>query len=66
MEATMKSCLIEIAVNIVHTTERAVLVRDGNREVWLPLAHTEVGPIRQGGNATVTIPEWLAIEKELV
>jgi hypothetical protein len=41
-------------------------VRDGNREVWLPLAHTEVGPIRQGGNATVTIPEWLAIEKELV
>lgn len=65
-EAARKSDLVDIEVEVIHTTDRAVLVDDGDRRVWLPLAQIEVGPIGQRRGATVTMPEWLAIEKELV
>jgi len=61
-----KSDLVDIEVEVIHTTDRAVLVSDGTRRAWLPLAQVEVGPIGPRRGATVTLPEWLAIEKELV
>lgn len=61
-----KSDLVDIEVEIIHTTERAVLVSDGSRRAWLPLAQVEVGPVGPRRGATVTLPEWLAIEKELL
>lgn len=65
-EAARKSDLVDIEVEVIHTTDRVVLVDDGDRRVWLPLAQVEVGPIGPRRGATVTMPEWLAIEKELV
>ena len=65
-EAARKSDLVDIQVEVIHTTDRAVLVDDGDRRVWLPLAQVELGPIGPRRGATVTMPEWLAIEKELV
>ena len=66
MSAQFKSDLIDIAGIIVHQTERAVLFNDGDREVWLPLSHVELGLIGPGRSVTATMPEWLAQEKELI
>lgn len=63
-----KSDLVDIAVQLHHQTERAILVSDdGDREkaVWIPLSQCEVERKRDG-TVIVTMPEWLAIEKGLV
>lgn len=60
--------LIDIDVEIVARTERAVLAHTGNKEeaAWLPLAQIEVASSGFEGIHTVTIPEWLAIDKGLI
>lgn len=58
------SKLIDIACEIRHETDKAVLIADGDREVWLPLSQCEVYRERTG--SIVTLPEWLAKEKGLI
>jgi len=63
----MKSDIIDIEGMVHARTERAVLFStDGNRAnaEWIPLSQIEVEsnhPIW-----TVTLPEWLAMEKGLI
>ncbi|MDH3195539.1 MAG: hypothetical protein OEL78_04415 [Hyphomicrobiales bacterium] len=57
-----RSDLVEIACTVIHQTGRAVLIHDGTRKVWLPLSACEID--FQAG--TVTLPESLAHEKELI
>lgn len=56
-----RSDLIDIAAELRHETERAFLVFDGTRTVWLPKSQVE-----QNDDGTFTMPEWLAKEKELI
>lgn len=60
--------LVEIDVEIVARTERAVLAHTGNKEeaAWLPLAQIEVASSGFEGIHTVTLPEWLAVKEGLV
>lgn len=63
-----KSDLIDLTMYEHHRTERAILVSDDgkrNRAVWLPLSQVEVEK-KSGNIVEVTMPERLAIEKELV
>lgn len=53
--------LVDIAGEIRAQTERAIQFYDGERVVWLPLSQVEVND-----DGTVTMPEWLAMEKELI
>lgn len=53
--------LFDFAGELRHETEGAFLVHDGVRQVWLPKSMTE-----NNDDGTFTLPEWLAIEKELV
>jgi len=65
----MKSNLIDIDVELVHRTEKAVLVHTGNKEaaVWIPLSQCEIEPSSIGGGIqTLTLPEPLAMEKGLI
>ena len=57
--------LVEVGVEIVARTERAVLAHSGNKEeaAWLPLAQIEVTALRFEGIHTITMPEWLAIKE---
>ena len=55
------SNLVDIAAEVRRETERAWLVFDGEREVWLPKSQCERNP-----DKTFTMPEWLASEKELI
>jgi hypothetical protein len=64
----MKSNIIDIDAEVTHRTEKAVLVHTGNKEesVWLPLSQIEIQHSGVGGIETVTLPEWLALEKGLI
>ena len=59
-----KSDLIDLAVEIRAETARAFLVHDGHRDVWLPKSQVEVTETR--GPSIVTLPTWLAKDKELI
>lgn len=64
----MKSNLVDIDVEVTVRTAKAILVHTGNKEeaVWLPLSQIEIAPSGFGGIETVTLPEWLALEKGLI
>jgi len=64
----MKSDLVDLDVTILQRTERAARVRDHETgtEVWLPLSQVEIEPSEDGTHHIATMPEWLAVEKELV
>lgn len=57
----MKTRLYDFAGEKRRETERAFLIFDGTKEIWFPKACTE-----DNGDGTFTVPEWLAIEKEIV
>lgn len=62
MEVGVKSDLVDLELEIRHRTENAILVAEDHDSegVWLPLSQVEVD------GSTVTMPEWLALEKELI
>lgn len=63
-----RSDLTELDLQLHQETDKAILVSDdGNREnaVWLPRSQIEIERGPRGG-ISVTLPEWLAIDKELV
>jgi len=64
----MTEAVVEIDVEIVARTERAVLVHTGNKEeaAWLPLAQIEVNATGFEGIHKITMPEWLATKEGLV
>ena len=63
----MKSELADICVIIRHQTDHAVLVDHGaDSPIWLPLSQIELTPNADGKTHTVTLPQWLAEEKEMV
>jgi len=63
----MKSDLVDIPVIVRHETDKAVLVDHGEGEpVWLPLSRIEIEPNTDGRTHTVALPEWLAMEKEMI
>lgn len=64
----MKSNIIDIDVEVTARTEKAALVHTGNKEeaVWVPLSQVELSPSGFDGIETLSLPEWLAVEKGLV
>ena len=59
--------LADIEVKIVAKTNSAVLVTtDDDNRVWLPLSQIEIDQEPGKSTVTITLPETLAIEKELV
>jgi hypothetical protein len=63
-----KSDLIDLAVEIrcESPSGKAWLVHDGHRDVWIPKSQCEVEHSANGGMVVLTLPEWLAKDKELI
>ena len=59
---------IEFCGEIKHETDAAYLVFDGENEVWLPKSQIQdVKELNKKQNAWLfIIPEWLAIDKEII
>lgn len=49
-------------VKLDDPAKKAILFRIDGKDVWLPRAHIEV----DAEEKVVTMPEWLAIERDLV
>jgi hypothetical protein len=61
----LKSDLTDVTVQLVHETEAAILVSDGDNQVWLPKSQCEYRTTSPG-IIEVTLTERLATEKGLV
>ena len=59
---------IELAVDIIAKTEKAVLVNSGIKESWIPLSQIDdyTDELTVGKSITIFISEWLAETKELI
>lgn len=64
----MKSDLVDIDVQVLHETEKAALVTVDvpDNGVWLPKSKIELSETGIAGIMTVTLPEWLALDKGLI
>lgn len=56
-----KHNIIEIAAELRHTTDKAFLLYDGEKEAWVAKSQVE-----DNGDGTFSMPEWLAMEKEFI
>ena len=64
---TAHSAIIDLTGIVRHQTDRAVLIDTGGKATaWLPLALVDIAPNGDGRTVTVTLPEWLALEKGLI
>ena len=58
---------IALTVEVLAITPHALLVSDGGSKVWIPMSQiAENDNYEVDKMFVITIPEWLAIEKELV
>lgn len=57
---------IEIACEVRRTTDKARLIFDGTKEVWIPESQISDECEDKGKTISIFIPEWLAIDKGLV
>ena len=53
--------IVDLELELLHETNGAYRVTDGKTTTWLPKSQ-----VQNNGDGTFTMPEWLAIEKELV
>jgi predicted kinase len=59
----MSEKLVDIEdIRVLHETEKAYRIDNGTIVFWIPKSQCELSDDRK----TLTLPEWLAIEKELV
>ena len=52
---------VEVEAELRHETDRAFLIFDGEREIWLPKSL-----VKHDGHGEFTMPEWLAMQEELI
>lgn len=60
---------IEVSVTFKHETDRAVLINDGDKDIWLPKSQIDIegGEFPEEGEACeLLVAEWLAKEKGLI
>jgi len=63
----MSDEMVEIHGTIIHETEESILLTDGDSEVWLPLSLIEYDyNCGVGDMVVIEVPEWMAIDKNLV
>ena len=59
--------IIEVATTIRHQTDKAILVDEGKEKIWLPKSQVEIDEHdEKTGAATLSMPEWLAVDKGLI
>ena len=69
--------LVEISCHFVTYTDKAILINDGDQEVWIPQSQIndvtydrddaeEWEDLEPGDSLTIEIPEWLAEKNGLI
>lgn len=71
---TGRSDIVDVTLTRRAEREKAIAFWQGDRDdtgrevwVWLPISQIEIdGPDHRGATVTVSLPEWLAKDKELI
>lgn len=62
--------MIDVTVTFKRATDKALLVNDGDRDIWLPLSQVkcdeDLRTADEGDVLELLVPEWLAKEKGLI
>ena len=60
--------MIDVTVIFKRITDRAVLVNDGDKDIWLPLSQVDYHfcDPEPGDTLELLVPEWLAKEKGML
>lgn len=58
--------LVEIDVEVIAETGKAMLVNDGEKQVWIPISQIKDQCEENGKITSIFITEWLATEKGLI
>ncbi len=61
----MKKELFDLNCKQITETDKAIRIDDGKTQCWLPKSMIEIEKERDG-TITVTLPMWLAKEKDLL
>ena len=61
----METGAVEIYAEIKRETELAILATDGVNDFWLPKSEIKIKR-RKHTDVEIIIPEWLAIDKEII
>ncbi|MBF0232952.1 MAG: hypothetical protein HQK65_07925 [Desulfamplus sp.] len=63
----MEQETVEIYFTLEQQTEKAIKVTDGGNSFWLPKSQIKIKHVENAeDDVIVTMPEWLAIDKEIV
>ena len=57
---------VEVAVTLERETEKAFLVNEGYKSVWVPKSQVTLNFGKNGVVESITLPEWLAYDKGLI
>jgi hypothetical protein len=58
---------VEVYLERIRSTDEAILFTDGDNEIWLPkFVIIDSERIQRGRNYKVTIPFWVARQKEII
>jgi hypothetical protein len=59
---------VEVSVTFKHQTGRAVLINDGDKDIWLPLSQVDYDfcDTEPGEAIEILVAEWLAKDKGLI
>ena len=57
---------VEIECEIVRSTEKAILIKSGKTEAWIPKSQIINQVFTKEKQTGIEIPEWLAYDKELI
>lgn len=60
-----KQELFDLAVDLIHQTEKAWLIDDGKKQVWVPKSMAELDK-NPDGTYTLTAPERFLQSKDLI
>ena len=55
----------EVACEFIRETDDAMLVYDGNQDHWIQKSLISECDFKENGHGSITIPEWLAAEKDM-
>jgi len=58
---------VEIFGSIIHITDNAVLITDGDNKIWIPKSLTNLEDnVDVGDDVILEIPEYFAIKERLI
>ena len=57
---------VEIAGALCHNTDKAILLSDGEKDIWVPKSQITGQNLNQDGHGTIMVKEWFAKKEGLI